>query len=90
MRARCPVAHDDKLGYSVFSHADAMHILNNPATFSNHVSGRHIAVPNGMDAPVHTAFRAINDKYFTAGRMARFRPITKELIDGLVSQLPKG
>ncbi|WP_435938516.1 hypothetical protein ACSF85_07400 [Moraxella bovoculi] len=65
MRARCPVAHDDKLGYSVFSHADVMHILNDPATFSNHVSDRHIAVSNGMDAPVHTAFRAIHDKYFS-------------------------
>lgn len=90
MRARCPVAHDGKLGYSVFSHADVMHILNDPATFSNHVSDRHIAVPNGIDAPIHTAFRAINDKYFTADRMARFRPIAKELIDNLVSQLPKG
>lgn len=89
MRARCPIAHDDKLVYSMFSHADVMHILNDPATFSNHVSDRNIAVSNGIDAPVHTAFRAINDKYFTADRMARFRPIAKELIDGLVSQLPK-
>lgn len=89
MRARCPVAHDDKLGYSLFSHADVMQVLNDPKTFSNQVSDRHIAVPNGMDAPIHTAFRAINDKYFTDERMTAFRPIAKEIVWQLVSQLPK-
>lgn len=89
MRQTYPIAYDDDLGVSVFRHADVMQILNQPEIFSNRVSNRHIAVPNGMDAPVHTAFRTINDKYFTAERMATFAPIAKRIIDDLVQQLPK-
>ena len=58
MRRRCPVAHDEFMGYSVFKNADVQHVLDHPEIYSNVVSTRHIAVPNGMDAPEHTTFRA--------------------------------
>ena len=77
MRRRCPVAHDEFMGYSVFKNADVQHVLDYPEIYSNVVSNRHVAVPNGMDAPVHTAFRAINDKYFTPERLEKFAPVIR-------------
>ena len=62
MRARCPIAHSDFLGWSVFRHADVMRILNDPERFSNAVSV-HLNVPNGMDPPEHTRYREIVDRY---------------------------
>ena len=90
MRSRCPVAHDDYLGYSVFRHQDVWQVLHHPEQYSNRVSTRHIAVPSGLDAPEHTAFRAINDQYFTSERMAAFEPICRSVIRDLVSALPHG
>ena len=90
MRRRCPVAHDEFMGYSVFKNADVQHVLDHPEIYSNVVSTRHIAVPNGMDAPVHTAFRAINDKYFTPERLAPFAPVIREAVKSLIADLPRG
>ena len=90
MRRRCPVAHDEFMGYSVFKNADVQHVLDHPEIYSNVVSTRHIAVPNGMDAPVHTAFRAINDKYFTPERLEKFAPVIREAVQGLIADLPRG
>ncbi|WP_031274904.1 cytochrome P450 [Pelistega sp. MC2] len=89
MRHTCPVAYDEQLGYSIFKHADVMGILNNPDIYSNHVSTRHIAVPNGMDGPLHMAFRRINDKYFTPARMAHFEPMCRKVIRDLIQTLPR-
>ena len=90
MRRRCPVAHDEFMGYSVFKNADVQHVLDHPEIYSNVVSTRHIAVPNGMDAPVHTAFRAINDKYFTPERLEKFAPVIREAVKSLIADLPRG
>ena len=60
--------------YTLFRHEDVSFALAHPEIFSSRVSTRHIAVPSGMDAPEHTAFRAINDRYYTAERMAGFAP----------------
>ena len=43
-----------------------------------------------MDAPVHTAFRAINDKYFTPERPRKFAPVIREAVQGLIADLPRG
>ncbi|MFC6353558.1 hypothetical protein ACFP6B_06570 [Rothia nasimurium] len=51
LRARCPVAHDEFMGYTLFKNEDVRYALEHPELFSNRVSTRHIAVPNGMDAP---------------------------------------
>lgn len=90
MRARCPVAHDDYLGYTLFRHEDVRYALEHPELFSSRVSTRHVAVPSGMDAPEHTAFRAINDKYYTPQRLAGFAPRFRVIIRDLVAALPRG
>ncbi|MGH1977349.1 cytochrome P450 [Rothia sp. L_38] len=90
MRTRCPVAHDEFMGYTVFKNEDIRYVLEHPELFSNRVSNRHIAVPNGMDAPEHTAFRAINDKYFTPERMQAFEPQIREVVRQLVRDTPRG
>ncbi len=90
MRSKCPVAHDDFMGYSLFKNEDIRYVNEHPEIFSNKVSTRHIAVPNGMDAPEHTAFRAVNDKYFTPERMDAFEPKARAILAELVADLPRG
>lgn len=90
MRRRCPVAHDEFMGYSVFKNADVQHVLDHPEIYSNVVSTRHIAVPNGMDAPEHTTFRAVNDKYFTPERLEKFVPVIRDAVKTLITELPRG
>lgn len=90
MRTRCPVAHDEFMGYTLFKNEDVRYALEHPELFSNRVSTRHIAVPNGMDAPEHTAFRAINDKYFTPERMQAFEPQIREVVRQFVRDTPRG
>lgn len=90
MRRRCPVAHDEFMGYSVFKNADVQHVLDHPEIYSNVVSTRHVAVPNGMDAPEHTTFRAVNDKYFTPERLEKFAPVIRDAVKTLIAELPRG
>lgn len=90
MRAKCPVAHDEFMGYSLFKNEDVKFALAHPEIFSNRVSTRHIAVPNGMDQPEHTPFRAINDRYFTPERMQEFEPKIRTEVKSLVEALPRG
>lgn len=86
MRERCPVAHSDFLGWSLFRHADITRVLNDPEAFSNVVS-RHRAVPNGMDPPEHTEYRCILDPYFEPERMAVFEPVCRAIAAGLTKKL---
>ena len=39
---------------------------------------------------MHTAFRAINDKYFTPERLEKFAPVIREAVQGLIADLPRG
>ncbi|WP_455003944.1 cytochrome P450, partial [Cardiobacterium hominis] len=78
------------LGYTLFRHEDVAYALAHPELFSSRVSTRHIAVPSGMDAPEHTAFRAINDKYYTPARMAAFAPTCRAVIRTLITETPRG
>ncbi|MDV2476865.1 cytochrome P450 [Rhodococcus zopfii] len=89
MRTRCPVAYSAYRNWTVFRHADVAAILDDPATFSNAVSS-HPSVPNGMDPPEHTPFRAINDRYFTPDRMRAFEPACREVARGLIDTLGSG
>ena len=50
MRERCPVAHSDFMGWSLFRHEDIATVLADPGTYSN--VSRSLAIPNGMDPPV--------------------------------------
>lgn len=89
LRAQCPVAHSDFLGYSILCHHDVMTVLEDYETFSNNVSAR-LTVPNGMDPPEHTPYREINDRYFTPAVMARFEPVCRQIASELIDTLPRG
>lgn len=87
MRRRCPVAHSDYLQWSVFRHADVLRILHDPATFGNAVSS-HASVPNGMDPPEHTAWRALIEPYFAPSQLAVFEPAAASIARELAGALP--
>ncbi len=89
MRGKCPVAHSEYLGWSLFRHADVMQVLQDPAAFSSAVSS-HLSVPNGMDPPLHAEYRRIIDAYFTPQRMQAFAPLCRQVALGLVGALPRG
>lgn len=86
MRERCPVAHSDLLGWSLFRHQDVVQALNDPATFSSSVSA-HPAVPNGMDPPEHTEYRRVIEPYFRPDRMQAFEPRCRRIAVDLVRSL---
>lgn len=88
LRSRCPVAHSEQLGWSVFRHADVTDALTNPDTFSSVVS-LHPGVPSGFDPPRHTAYRRIIDPYFAPDQMARFEPACRDLSAALVDAIPR-
>jgi cytochrome P450 len=89
LRARCPVAYSNLLHWSLFRHADVLRVLHDPATFSSVVS-QHVAVPNGMDPPQHTAYRRAIEPYFSPERVAAFEPHCRALARCLVAALPRG
>jgi cytochrome P450 len=88
MRRRCPIAHSDYLQWSVFRHADVLRILHDPATFGNVVSS-HASVPNGMDPPEHTRWRALIEPYFAPAQLAVFEPAARAIARELVDALPR-
>lgn len=83
MRQRCPVAHSDMLGWSIFRHADVKRILNDHESFSNVVS-QHLTVPDGMDPPEHTAYRETIEPYFAADRVDQFEPVCRRIAEDLI------
>lgn len=83
MLARCPVAYSDAFGWSLFRHRDILRVLHDHATFSNVVS-QHLAVPNGMDPPGHTAYRRLIEPYFAKPRIDVFEPVCREIVAELV------
>ncbi|TWT97232.1 cytochrome P450 [Neorhodopirellula pilleata] len=85
MRLRCPVAHSESLGWSVFRHADVMRVLHEHQTFSNQVS-QHLSVPNGMDPPEHTVYRKIIERYFTSDSVAAFEPTCQQIATKLLRE----
>ena len=86
MRRRCPVAHSEFLGWSLFRHEDVTRVLHDHETFSNAVS-QHLSVPNGMNPPEHTAYRRIIEPYFSPERMTAFEPVCRDIVVKLVRDL---
>lgn len=86
MRRRCPVAHSEFMGWSLFRHEDVTRVLHDHKTFSNAVS-QHLSVPNGMDPPEHTAYRRVIEPFFSAERMAAFEPVCRGVAGKLVGDL---
>lgn len=88
MRGRCPVAHSEYLGWSLFRHADVLQVVQNHETFSNAVS-THLNVPGGMDPPEHTVYRQMVDRYFTDDLVDAFEPECRRVVTELLGRLPR-
>ncbi|PYF99086.1 Cytochrome P450 [Georgenia satyanarayanai] len=86
MRARCPVARGPAGDWTLFSHAAVTAAALDDRTFSNAVS-RYLQVPNGLDGPTHTSYRAVVDRYLTPERMAALEPVVERVAAELVAGL---
>jgi cytochrome P450 len=89
MRQRCPVAYSGALGWFLFRHEDVVRVLEDHDTFSSRVS-EHRSVPNGMDPPEHTAYRAAIEPFFAPERMREFEPVCRRLAEELLEPLGRG
>ncbi|MDP3517158.1 MAG: cytochrome P450 [Pseudohongiella sp.] len=85
MRERCPVAHSDLMGWSLFRHADIVDVLADPESYSN--VSQFLAIPNGMDAPDHGRYREALDPNFNATEMARIEPMAREIAAALLEPI---
>ncbi len=87
MRARCPVARSPR-GVTLLRHADVVAAASDPATFSSTVSAYRM-VPNSLDPPEHTAFRAVVDAFFNPERMRELEPRIRTIAHEIVGGLPR-
>lgn len=85
LRERCPVAHSEFMGWSLFRHDDIAAVLADPKTYSN--VSRFLAIPNGMDPPVHAAYREALTPHFNSDRMERLEPRARDVAASLLSPL---
>lgn len=88
MRATCPVAESPR-GVTLFRHADVIEAAADPDTFSSSVSA-HRMVPNSLDPPEHTAFRAAIEPFFAPERMRAIEPRIQQIAQELIDSQPRG
>jgi cytochrome P450 len=88
MRAACPVAESPR-GVTLFRHADVVAAAADPATFSSAASAYRM-VPNSLDPPEHTAFRAVIDPFFTPDRMRTLEPRVRRIAHEIIGAVPRG
>ena len=88
MRERCPVAHSEFLGWSLFRHEDIATVLADPKTYSN--VSRFLAIPNGMDPPVHSRYREALAAFFNDEQMTRLEPRAREIATNLLVPMLSG
>ena len=85
MLRQCPVAKTDDNHWTLFRHADVLRCLQDHHSYSNQVS-RHISVPNGMDPPEHSTYRALIEPFFSTERIAWFAPICRQIARDLIEE----
>ncbi|MHB8620007.1 MAG: cytochrome P450 family protein [Chloroflexota bacterium] len=85
MRERCPVAHSEFMGWSLFQHKDITTVLADPETCSN--VSRFLAIPNGMDPPVHSRYREALAVFFDQEQIARLEPRAREIAANLLGPM---
>lgn len=85
LRERCPVAHSEFIGWSLFKHSDIASVLADPKTYSN--VSRFLAIPNGMDPPVHAAYREALAPHFNSDRMDWLEPQARDIAADLLIPL---
>ncbi len=88
MRERCPVAHSEFMGWSLFRHEDIATVLADPETYSN--VSRFLAIPNGMDPPVLGRYREALAPNFDQEQMARIEPRAREIAANLLVPMHSG
>ncbi len=88
MRERCPVAHSEFIGWSLFRHADVTAVLADPETYSN--VSRFLAIPNGIDPPDHARYREALEPNFEQAQMAKLEPRAREIAAQLLAPLSGG
>lgn len=87
-RRACPVARSPR-GTTVFRHADVVAVAQDHRTFSSAASAFR-SVPNTMDPPEHTAYRALVDSFFTAERVAALEPEVRRIAREVVAEVGPG
>lgn len=85
MRERCPVAHSQFMGWSLFAWDDVDRVLADPETFSN--TSRHPAIPNGLDPPAHTRYRAALLPLFADVELQRVEPRLHQIAAELTTSM---
>jgi cytochrome P450 len=88
MRERCPVAYSEFLGWSLFRHEDVADVLGDPETYSS--ASRHVAIPNGMDPPLHGLYRAALAPHFGADPIAALEPRCRQIATDLLGPILAG
>ena len=77
LRANQPVAFDSKFNsWNVYRYADALRILNDPATFSSEARSSAMALPSlvGMDGSRHRKLRGLVTQAFTPRMVEQLAP----------------
>ena len=82
MRECCPVAHSEFMGWSLFRHEDVATVLSDPETYSN--TSRFLAIPNGMNPPVHGRYHEAFAANFNQEQMAMLEPRAREIAANLL------
>ena len=77
MREKCPVAHSEFMGWSLFRYKDITAVLDAPETYSN--ASRFIAIPNGMDPPVHELYRKALAPNFSEEQLNKLEPRVRKI-----------
>ena len=85
MRHKCPVAHSQFLGWSLFRHEDVAAVLADPDTYSN--KSQFLAIPNGMNPPIHHQYRDALDALFDENQLSRLEPLTREVANSLIEPM---
>ncbi|MDO8271583.1 MAG: cytochrome P450 [Gammaproteobacteria bacterium] len=85
MRERCPVAYSEFMGWSLFRHEDIVAVLADTETYSN--VSQFLAIPNGIDPPVHCQYREPLDANFDQTQMAKFEPNARKIAETLLEPL---
>ncbi len=88
MRKRCPVAHSEFMGWSLFRHEDVSAVLADPDSYSN--QSQFLAIPNGMDSPEHGRYRKALDLFFDEKQIEKLEPRAREIAVKLLTPLQPG
>jgi cytochrome P450 len=83
MREKCPVAYSEIMGWSLFRHQDITAVLDDPETYSN--NSQFLAIPNGMDPPVHEQFRKALAPNFNSEQLAKLEPRIRKIAVDLLT-----